>query len=401
MIERITVIRPAARWPHLDLRELWHYRELLGRFVWRDVKVRYKQTFLGVAWAICPVLHGGRLRRSSSGSSQTSRRDMPYPMLRALGLAADAVLHLVARGVEHEPRRECAARHEGLLPARAAAARRGARPDRRPAAGIRRAGRADGLLRHWPVGHEVVPAPLFLVLAFVTALGARLVPLGAQRPLPRRAVHVPSLMQVLPLVSGVPYAIQEIPVKWQWMLAFNPMTGVISGWRWAVVDARHRTGASHVSVAVGVVIFLSALRSSARPSRGSRTRSDGCRDHCATGFEAVSHRGAARRLRHAARLDDACDAASHRARAPSPPRGDLGAGRRLLRGRRGRGARRHRAQRRGQVDAAQGADADHDADERPRRDPWTRRQPARGRDRLPSRADRPRERLPERRRSSA
>ena len=43
--DRVTVIRPAARWPRLDLRELWHYRELLGRFVWRDVKVRYKQTF--------------------------------------------------------------------------------------------------------------------------------------------------------------------------------------------------------------------------------------------------------------------------------------------------------------------------------------------------------------------
>ena len=42
--DRVTVIRPAARWPHLDFRELWHYRELLGRFVWRDVKVRYKQT---------------------------------------------------------------------------------------------------------------------------------------------------------------------------------------------------------------------------------------------------------------------------------------------------------------------------------------------------------------------
>src|SRR5207247_7891862 len=46
------VIRPAPRWPHLDVRELWHYREVLGTIVWRDVKVRYKQTFLGVAWAI-------------------------------------------------------------------------------------------------------------------------------------------------------------------------------------------------------------------------------------------------------------------------------------------------------------------------------------------------------------
>src|SRR5207302_821663 len=49
---RVTVIRPASRWPHLDVPELWHYRELLGTFVWRDVVVRYKQAFLGIAWAL-------------------------------------------------------------------------------------------------------------------------------------------------------------------------------------------------------------------------------------------------------------------------------------------------------------------------------------------------------------
>ena len=47
----MVVIRP-ARLPHLDVSELWHFRELLSRLVWRDVSVRYKQTFLGVAWAI-------------------------------------------------------------------------------------------------------------------------------------------------------------------------------------------------------------------------------------------------------------------------------------------------------------------------------------------------------------
>ena len=50
--EPVFVIRPAPRWPHLDVRELWHYRELLQRLVWRDVAVRYKQTFLGIAWAL-------------------------------------------------------------------------------------------------------------------------------------------------------------------------------------------------------------------------------------------------------------------------------------------------------------------------------------------------------------
>ena len=51
-VDRVFVIRPAPRWPHLDLAELWHYRELLLTFVWRDIKVRYKQSFLGFAWAL-------------------------------------------------------------------------------------------------------------------------------------------------------------------------------------------------------------------------------------------------------------------------------------------------------------------------------------------------------------
>ena len=51
-VGRVTVIRPASRMPRLDVGELWHYRELLWTLVWRDVAVRYKQTFLGVAWAI-------------------------------------------------------------------------------------------------------------------------------------------------------------------------------------------------------------------------------------------------------------------------------------------------------------------------------------------------------------
>src|SRR4029453_407974 len=54
--ERVSVIKPAPKWPHLDVRELWHYRELLIRLTWRDIAVKYKQTAIGVAWAILQPL---------------------------------------------------------------------------------------------------------------------------------------------------------------------------------------------------------------------------------------------------------------------------------------------------------------------------------------------------------
>ena len=115
-------------------------------------------------------------------------------------------------------------------------------------------------------------------------------------------------------------------------------------------------------------------------------------------LQALPDRRAAGRVRDASRVDVPRGQATHGAGA-SP-----GATRRSGRCadvsfelERGRGARRDRPQRGRQVDAAEDPDADHDAHDGARRDPRPRREPARGRDRLPSRADRPRERLPERR----
>src|SRR4029078_11412041 len=79
---RVTVIRPASRLPRLDLAELWHYRELLWTLVWRDVSVRYKQAFRGVAWpslvpastALIYVVIFGKFATSPAG-------DPPYPSL--------------------------------------------------------------------------------------------------------------------------------------------------------------------------------------------------------------------------------------------------------------------------------------------------------------------------------
>ena len=84
---RLTVIRPASRLPRLDIGELWHYRELLWTLVWRDVSVRYKQTFLGIAWAILVpaftaliyVIIFGKFANFPAG-------DTPYPTLVIAGV---------------------------------------------------------------------------------------------------------------------------------------------------------------------------------------------------------------------------------------------------------------------------------------------------------------------------
>src|SRR5436305_7816853 len=83
----VVVVRPPRGWQPLNLRELWRYRELLYFLVWRDVKVRYKQTVLGAAWAVLQPLmmmvvftvFFGRMAGLSSG-------DLPYPLFAFAGL---------------------------------------------------------------------------------------------------------------------------------------------------------------------------------------------------------------------------------------------------------------------------------------------------------------------------
>ena len=112
----------------------------------------------------------------------------------------------------------------------------------------------------WPGGVEALAAPLFVALALVTALGAGLF-LSAVNVRYRDVPYLlPPLIAILPLVSAVPYSLNKIPEKWQWLLSANPMTGVITGWRWALIDApTPNWGQMALSVVVAVAIFVVGL----------------------------------------------------------------------------------------------------------------------------------------------
>jgi lipopolysaccharide transport system permease protein len=83
----LTQIRPAGGWRLLDLRELWRYRELLFFLIWRDVKVRYKQTVLGVAWAVLqPVMMVAVFTVFFGRLAGLPSADLPYPLFAVAGL---------------------------------------------------------------------------------------------------------------------------------------------------------------------------------------------------------------------------------------------------------------------------------------------------------------------------
>ncbi|HYI74493.1 MAG TPA: ABC transporter permease [Gaiellaceae bacterium] len=234
---RVTVIKPAPRLPRLAFSELWHYRELLGTLVWRDVVVRYKQTFLGIAWAILvPVFTAvvyivvfGRFADFPDGGMKyqvlvlAGVLPMQYfvSALTGSSMSLAANLNLVTK--VYFPRT--------LLPLAAVLV-----PFVDFLVGIPVLVACMAFYGVWPGGLEVLTAPLFMGLAVVSALGAGLF-LSAINVRYRDVRYmIPVFLQVLPLLSGVMYAVQAIPEKWQWVLACNPMTAVVAGWRWAVID---------------------------------------------------------------------------------------------------------------------------------------------------------------------
>jgi lipopolysaccharide transport system permease protein len=258
--ERVTVIRPAPRWPHLDLVELWHYRELLGRLAWRDVAVRYKQTSIGVAWAIIqPFLTMVVFTLVFGRFANFPSKGVPYPIFTysallpwtyfASAVAVSGTSLVSNRGLitkVYFPR--------VLLPLAGVTV---------PAVDFLLASVVLGGMMIW---FDVWPsaaillAPLFLFLAFVAALGVGLF-LAAVNVRYRDVPYaIPFLMQIWLYLSGVVYAISSLPERWQWVLALNPMTAVINGFQWGVLGtAAPDLGKTVISVGTTALFFVVGL----------------------------------------------------------------------------------------------------------------------------------------------
>src|SRR5438093_4214831 len=85
----VTLIRPASSWPEVRVAELWRYRGLLGVFVWRDLKVRYKQTVIGVAWALFQPLFTALVYTFIFGRfAKFPSENLPYPIFAYSGVLA-------------------------------------------------------------------------------------------------------------------------------------------------------------------------------------------------------------------------------------------------------------------------------------------------------------------------
>jgi len=255
-----TTIRPSKGWVRINFQELWEYRELLYFLIWRDIKVRYKQTVLGAAWAIIQPFFAmvvfsiffGRLAKVPSDG-------LPYPIFaycallpwqlfsHALTESGNSLVgnqNLITK--VYFPRL--------VIPLAACLA------------GVVDFAIAFLVLLGMMVHYGIVPTaatvtlPLFLLLALATAMGVGLW-LSALNVQYRDVRYtIPFLTQVWLFATPVAYPASLVPGAWRTVYGLNPMAGVVEGFRWALLGTANPPGPLLlVSVAVVIVLLISGV----------------------------------------------------------------------------------------------------------------------------------------------
>ncbi|GAB4196584.1 MAG: ABC transporter permease [Roseiflexaceae bacterium] len=235
----LTVIEPSRGWVSLGLRELWAYRELLLFLVWRDIKVRYKQTALGAAWAIIQPLFTmlvfslffGQLARIQPPGG------LPYWLFAYTGLVPWTFF---ASGLAQSS--DSLVGSANLI--RKVYFPRLAVPIATVLAGLVDFGLAFAVLLAAMLASGFVPGlsvlllPLFLLLALVTAMGVGLWLSALNVQFRDVRYVVPFLVQIWLFATPIAYPSTLITNPlWRALYGLNPMVGVVEGFRWALLGS--------------------------------------------------------------------------------------------------------------------------------------------------------------------
>jgi lipopolysaccharide transport system permease protein len=249
-------IEPPRAWLELRLREVWTYRELLYFFVWRDLKVRYKQTVIGVAWVVLqPLMSMGVFTLFFGRLAKLPSDGLPYPVFYFAALApwtyfSTAVTTATNVIVENQRVITKVYFPRLILPLSSVTS------------GLVDFAIAFLVLLGLTLGCGLRPGvnaiwlPVFLLLALATALGVGLW-LSALNALYRDVKYVtPFMVQFWMLASPVAYPSSLVPEKWRWLYALNPIAGVIEGFRWALTGHGQAPGMFLLASAAGVLLLL-------------------------------------------------------------------------------------------------------------------------------------------------
>ncbi len=260
---QITYIKPRGTWLNLDLKDFWTYRELLYFLTWRDVKVRYKQTAIGVVWAILqPVLTTAIFTLIFSTVARFESQTVPYPLFalsgflvwlyvfNSVGFAANSLIgntNLVTKIYFPRLIVPVSATLSGLFDLLFSFAVLAAMM----------------IYYSWKgafaVGWQLALAPVFVLLAIMLAvsLGTLFSALNVRFRDVKFAL--PFALQVWMFASPIFYPPEILSEKARFVLAFNPLTGVLQGFRAALFGGKFDWLTIGIGAAVIVVLTLVSL----------------------------------------------------------------------------------------------------------------------------------------------
>jgi len=259
--QRVTVIRPTRGWKAVNWRELWAYRELLYFLVWRDIKVRYKQTVLGVLWVIIQPLLMALIFTFVFG--RLAGITIPGIPFLLFAFASLLPWNLFTKGlaegstslVSNERLVTKVYFPRLLLPAAAVVA-----------------GLVDftiglGVLAALIVYFGIVPSlafvafPAFVLATVIAAIGIAFLLSAIDARYRDVRYTLPFLTMFLLFATPIFYPLSFVPDSWRWVYALNPMVGVVEGFRWSLFGSSYATdgGVIGISLAVVAILFLSGV----------------------------------------------------------------------------------------------------------------------------------------------
>jgi len=231
----VTVLKASRGWIALDLKGLWDYRELLYFLIWRDVKVKYKQTIIGAGWAILqPLVTMVVFTLVFKKIGNVPSDNIPYPIFAYTALLPWT---LFSAGLNHSTTSLVAQSHliskvyfpRMIIPLSATLA------------GIVDFAMAFFVLLCMMFWYGIVPTaaivslPLFITIDLIAALGVGLWLAALNVRYRDVGQAIPFLVQIWMFASPVAYPVSALSEKWRVLYSLNPLVGVIEGFRWAIL----------------------------------------------------------------------------------------------------------------------------------------------------------------------
>jgi lipopolysaccharide transport system permease protein len=266
---RVHRIEPSRGWRPVNLRELWRYRELSYFFLVRDIKARYKQTYLGPAWAIIRPLTSMILFSAIFGglAGIQSGSNMPYPLFVTPGVIAFGYFSSALTGTSGSILNNSGLLSKAYFPRLYAPLAAVLTPivDLLLALTV-----LLGLFAYYErlPNWRIVFLPAFLLLAAVVALGFGLWLAGVAVRYRDVAYGLPFVLQIVQYMTPVIYPVSFIPSQYRWLLALNPLTAVVAGFRWSILGTPFGSPSVLIaSCSVAIVVTTTGLFAFRRTER--------------------------------------------------------------------------------------------------------------------------------------